>query len=318
MRTEHGLGFPPPCLGAALEVIGAFERAYGGISVQFRPNLGFTEIDVQRAVESVHHSVLGTAGVSNATTAFDYETRQITTVVVLEHVAGGLAMTDLREGAVNGLVDSGLSNLLDRVSVVVLESNLPTLGNFDTSSANIGGELLSDCTSGFSVKNSLGVAGATTSAHCQNQQSDDGHPLTFKAEHFGVHGDFQWMTVPQAAPDDFYAGSTTVTETDRRDVAAVGAPIVGQSLCKNGRTGYKDMPRGNEAQRLQWRSLQSRVDGKRAWRPGVTAVDLSTGVTLRTGCIEGAIFNPFWPFDRDVFARADRIDNALGVNVKTS
>lgn len=36
------------------------------------------------------------------------------------------------------------------------------------------------------------------------------------------------------------------------------------------------------------------------------------------GLHQGGIYDPVWSFDRDVFARADRIDNALGIYIATS
>lgn len=36
------------------------------------------------------------------------------------------------------------------------------------------------------------------------------------------------------------------------------------------------------------------------------------------GFHQGWRYDPFWPFDRDLFSRADRIDNALGVNVQNN
>ena len=36
------------------------------------------------------------------------------------------------------------------------------------------------------------------------------------------------------------------------------------------------------------------------------------------GIHKGYVYDPFWPFDREVFSRADRIDNALGIFIATS
>lgn len=35
------------------------------------------------------------------------------------------------------------------------------------------------------------------------------------------------------------------------------------------------------------------------------------------GLHQGWIYDPFWPFDREVFSRADRIDDALGIYIAT-
>jgi hypothetical protein len=64
--------------------------------------------------------------------------------------------------------------------------------------------------------------------------------LTFKGDYEGFWGDFQWHAGPQTNPDDFYAGGTTTTETDLRDVSAIGTAVVGQALCRNGAFSHKD------------------------------------------------------------------------------
>ena len=59
-----------------------------------------------------------------------------------------------------------------------------------------GGEHLSTCTSGFSVKDSNGTQGITTAGHCQNSQSRGGTALTFKQEWHGGSYDLQWHSGP--------------------------------------------------------------------------------------------------------------------------
>lgn len=83
----------------------------------------------------------------------------------------------------------------------------------------------------------------------RSDQSDDGSALTAKPDYVGTHGDFQWHVGPKVESDDFYAGSSTVTETDLRDVSRVGSPVVGQSLCRNGKNSNKDC---QEVTRGRW------------------------------------------------------------------
>lgn len=59
-----------------------------------------------------------------------------------------------------------------------------------------GGEHLSTCTSGFSVKNSSGTQGITTAGHCRDSQRRSGTKLTFVEEWDGGSYDLQWHTGP--------------------------------------------------------------------------------------------------------------------------
>ncbi len=72
-----------------------------------------------------------------------------------------------------------------------------------------GGEHLSTCTAGFSVKNSNGTQGITTAGHCRNNQSRGGTALTFKQEWHGGSYDLQWHTGPasQTVRNLVYDGS---------------------------------------------------------------------------------------------------------------
>lgn len=38
---------------------------------------------------------------------------------------------------------------------------------------------------------------------------------------------------------------------------------------------------------------------------------------MRIPSHRGKIYDPFWPFAREVFSRADRIDDALGIDIAT-
>ncbi len=40
--------------------------------------------------------------------------------------------------------------------------------------------------------------------------------------------------------ENYYSGNSSSTEVNRRDVSSVGSPVVGQSLCRNGKTSHKD------------------------------------------------------------------------------
>ncbi|HEX2093257.1 MAG TPA: S1 family peptidase [Longimicrobiaceae bacterium] len=100
-----------------------------------------------------------------------------------------------------------------------------------------GGLHLTTCTSGFTVQNSSGSRGITTSAHCGNTQSHEGRSLNFLSEREGGSYDIQWHNRSRAVfLNTFWDGSThrTVTATRSRSNQAVG-----NYVCKYGMTtGY--------------------------------------------------------------------------------
>lgn len=299
---------------AAIEIIDEFKKAYAMVAVEVRPDFGFTEAQLEKAIAAVHYAVFEAANVRDASTSFDFETRQITTVVALDSGVPDAALDELRDGATDSLVNAGLGGLLDSIAVTIVRSNLPSLGDAVDINAHIGGERISTCTTGFVVQNASGVRGVSTAGHCSNTQSDDGDALTYRAGHEGMHGDFQWHTGPDIEPDDFYSGDAATAEVARRDVAGIGAPVVGQSLCKNGKTTFKDCLEVIQLNvchfalcnmvQMDHRTVDSGDSGG-PWFWGNTAYGLTWGWR----------YDPAPPFDRDVFSRADRIDNALAVNV---
>jgi hypothetical protein len=301
----------------AERIVEAFEKAHAAVTVEFRPDFGFTEVDLEIAIEAVHYAVFEAANVRDVTTSFDFDTRQITTVVAVEGGMTDAALDELRAAATDGLVDAGLGRILDSIAVTIVQSNLPALGGSDDNNAHIGGEGITGCTTGFVVKNAAGVRGVGTAGHCQNAQSDDGQALVFQAGHEGAQGDFQWHTGPQAEPDDFYSGDADTTEVARRDVAGVGAPAVNQSLCKNGKNGFRDCGTVIQLNVCHFDLCNLvQMDARRA-TGGDSGGPVYWGNTAY-GFHQGWRYDPVWPFDRDLFSRADRIDNALGVNVANS
>lgn len=284
------------------------------MAVDVRADFGFTELELEKAVETVHFAVLEQAGVRDVSTSFDFETREITTVVALDGRAALDAIDELGSGAASRLVESGLGGLLDDIAVTVVRSSVPVLGGADDNTAHIGGEGISTCTTGFVVRNEAGVRGVGTAAHCQNAQNDDGVALNHVAGHEGAQGDFQWHTGPQGEPDDFYAGDVDTTEVARRDVAGIGAPVVGQALCKTGRNGFRDSGEVIQLNVCHFALCNLvQMDARRA-TGGDSGGPVYWNFTAY-GYHQGWRYDPVFPFDRDLFSRADRIDNALGVNV---
>lgn len=190
----------------AMDSLQAFEEAHATVAVEVRADFGFTEAELETAIATIHYSVFEAANVRDATTSFDFNTRQITSVVALEGGVADSELAELRTDATESLIASGLRGILDSVAVSVVQSSLPALGGRVDNTAHIGGESLGTCTSGFVVKDAAGVRGISTAGHCNNALNDDTVGLVFQAEHGGGQGDFQWHTGHQGEPDDFLCG----------------------------------------------------------------------------------------------------------------
>lgn len=100
-----------------------------------------------------------------------------------------------------------------------------------------GGRPFWGCTTGFTVRNSVGSPGVLTAAHCGNSQiyEDTWQTLPFRGEIFGGSHDVQWhgracnMTVPNEF--DSGIGIRQVTGTMHRD-----QQVVDSMVCRNGMT----------------------------------------------------------------------------------
>lgn len=302
----------------ALEVIDTFKKSHPTVTVEVQTDLGFTEVELEKAIETVHYAMFESANVRDVSTSFDFDTRQITAMVALDTGVADSVLDDLRADATKKLADAGLGGILDSMTVSVVRSNLPALGGTDSNTEHMGGESLSGvCTSGFVVRTPSGVRGISTAGHCSNTLSDDGIALTIQAGHIGAQGDFQWHTGPQAKPDDFYAGNANATEVNRRDVAAVGAPVVGQSLCKNGIASFQDCQEVIQLNVCNGAACSLVQMAARLAAPDDSGGSVYWGNTAY-GLHQGWRYDPFWPFDRDLLSRADRIDDALGVSVAST
>ena len=305
-ETSAWVAFRAAAPQGVSEELGALKAIAPDVQVVLREGLGLSEIELLRVIEDVHGLALNAGGVESATTTFDYATRTITTRVLGEKAAPVELSARIR--SVVGLANHHLE------LVVAPMGSAPGV---DSLNYHFGGEALSGaCTTGFGTIGS-GVRGISTAGHCGNAQSDDGSALTYKAGHEGTHGDFQWHTGPKTEADDFYAGNDTGLEFDLRDVSGIAAPVVGMSLCKNGATNYKDCQ--------EVRSLNVCTDslcnlvqmGARLAAGGDSGGPVYWGNTAY-GLHQGWMYDPAFPFDRDVFSRADRIDNALGIYIATS
>ena len=133
----------------------------------------------------------------------------------------------------NAALQRGEVRLPDNVKVITVEA----MGKPD---ADIyGGLPLSDCTSGFAVRQPDGLNGITTAAHCSNSQSYSGTSLTFKNQLYSGSYDIQWHTAPGFTVTNKIqvssSGSTrNITATKHRN-----NQVIGGYVCKYGMTsGY--------------------------------------------------------------------------------
>ena len=157
----------------ALDIIDTFSSSHRGVSVEVRTDLGFNETELQKAIEDVHYGTLSAPETLDASTSFDYETGQITTVVVLDNTASDSDLDYLQAVAATNLADATRTDIHRSVTATVISSDHDVLGGVDSDSEHLGGEILSsglgdDCTSGFGVKNSSGRRGVSTAGHCPN------------------------------------------------------------------------------------------------------------------------------------------------------
>lgn len=227
-------------------------------------------------------------------------------------------MSELRQVVLSAISERGFEHILDAIQVNIHVSHIGHLGWLDANNVHIGGELLNGigCTSGFViVKEETGPVGISTAGHCEEgAATDDGVALTFQGKHFGEHRDVQWRTGTQSLPPDFYAGSPTVTETDRRTVTDLGSPVVGQALCKNGRTNHQQCQEVRRLHVCRSSACNMVQMGSRLAAPGDSGGPVYW-LTTAYGLHSGSQYDPAWPYDRDYFSRADRLPQALGVHV---
>ncbi|WP_130413347.1 hypothetical protein [Xylanimonas ulmi] len=306
---------PAPNVAAVLD---PFAKIAPTVEVEVRADEGYSEHQLEKSIESVHYAIYGSPGVRQAATSFDTDTRTIVTTVVLTDPERASAAADLNETAQATLAAVSTSDA-DIAAAVTVARNA-TLGGDDSASYHYGGEVLSGCTSGFGTRASSstsGTRGIATAGRCGNSQGDDGYTLTSRGGHQGTHGDFQWHTGGATHSDDFYAGTATVTETTLRDVSGSGAPTVGQTPCKNGATNHASCQEVRKLGDCRDSMCNLVQMGARLAAGGDSGGPIYWGNTAY-GLHSGRRYDPVAPFDRDQFARADRIDDALGIYIATN
>ena len=132
-------GQPPK---AALDILDIFTISHSGVSVEVRTGLGYSEVELEKAIPAVHYTVLRSPGVRNASTSFDSSTAQIKTVVVLELTASASVLDNLQAIATQRLIDETRPDILNTISVSVVRSKFGVLGGVDSIAENLSGRVL--------------------------------------------------------------------------------------------------------------------------------------------------------------------------------
>jgi len=196
--------------------------------VLVREGRGFTEAELAEQVVEAYFAVLDQRDlVADASAGYDIETGEVT--VLVEWVNPKTA--DIRVAMVTELRNR--SPHLDGVDLEMVKS----VGTGDDASI-YGGDAMSGCTSGFTVRTSS-TRGIATAAHCSDVQYMY-EWLHFVNAHHGTWGDVQWHTSTSYEYDDFWSGNSQDYDVNLRDVNARGNAVEGQSLCRNGKTTYKE------------------------------------------------------------------------------
>ena len=282
-------GSPP---ADAWAIIDSFKAIAPHVNVELRGGEGYSELDLQKAIENTHYVLLDSSAVRDANTTFDIEDRIITTAVLLTDGQPESVVSDLEI-----LARRGLSTLPAQAGITseVIMSSSASLGSNEHNDYHHGGEVLSACTSGLGTRATSHTSGSraiATAGHCPDTMTDDGHALTLMGSGYEcTHGDFQRYTGPKTETDDFYAGVATITEDVLRDVSGIGAPTV--NVCQGSVCNLVQM-------------------GPHLTASGDSGSPVFFG-NVAYGIHKGMMYDPVAPFSRGTFSRADRIDNALEV-----
>lgn len=188
-----------------------------GLTVTVVENVGWTNVQLETLTERFHYAVYDLLG-DGVVTSPDPSTRAITVLVPPgSEDAARAAITRIQTTV----------ELPDGWGLTVAPEEVDAHGE----DAVYGGASLTSCTSGFSVFNSLYPNALITAAHCSNTQTyTGGISLSFRAE--STTRDVQWHSVSgHTAQNAFYYQPGTL-----EFVTGKANPVVGQTLCKNGKT----------------------------------------------------------------------------------
>ena len=125
------VGFAGSVPEGAHDMIDRFTSSYRGVSVEVRTSMGFTELEIQKALPAVHFAVRGVPEALDAVTYFDFDTSQIKTTVVLEDGVSDAVLDDLNVLAAQSLTNATRENILNSISTSVVRSEGPILVDDD-------------------------------------------------------------------------------------------------------------------------------------------------------------------------------------------
>ena len=291
------------------------------VRVELVPGEAMTAAEIDGAVIEAHRAVSATGKVRNSASWYD-SAAGVVRVAAQPREAGHRSRAALTVEA--RLIRESLPLSAGPVDLVLD----PGAGGADEA-RNGGGRLENSgssglaCTAGFNVINSAGTTGVATAGHCGNSLSHENtngaaeYALTYRSQHLGQWGDFQWHTSTDTEPDDFYYNASSI-----RDVSARANPVDSQTICRFGHNT------GAQCSRVEDLSTCVTVDGVEAcrlvrmendeagggdsggpWYYGNTAYGFHKG---QTSC------GFLWLSTCDVWSRVTYIDDALGVTVRTS
>ncbi len=126
------VGFAGDVPQAALDIIDTFRSSHSGVRVEVRTDMGFTEVELQSAIQAVHSAVFEAPEVRDAATSFDFATGQITTTVVLESTASGSVLDDLRTVAAANLTNATRADIVNSITTSVVRSEHQVLGVYES------------------------------------------------------------------------------------------------------------------------------------------------------------------------------------------
>lgn len=175
-----------------------------------------------------------------------------------------------------------------------------------------GGGNMNGCTSAFTVR-SGSTLGMLTAGHCGNNRlmlDDTGtwRSMTFRGEHEGGWGDFQWHTHPTQDFSTFFHTDTSL----RREAWRIGSASKNRDVCRFGMTTgkqcdevFKTGVSSGGADRLAMMRNDKAEGGDSGgpWYYGNTVYGVHRGGKVS------------WFKWRDVWSQLTYVDDALGVNV---
>ncbi len=302
---------------ASAEMVDSFVDAYPRILVDVRSDMGFSEIELRSAIEVAHYTVIERSEVRDAVTSHDYATGVITTSVMLQDSVPVSMLNNLLAEVELNLASAVGVNILNDMIVSVVQSASPVLSGNHSRTEHLGGEDII-CTTGFGVWGPGAVPGILTAGHCDlSGYWDDGCFLSLEDSYVSTYGDFAWFSGSSCThTDDFYAGSSSTTETDRRDVSSMGWSVVGQSLCHNGRITHQQCQEVRKLNQCAAGACNLVQMGANLTEVGDSGGPVYWGNTAY-GITKGWMHDP-WPFDRGVWSQIFLSDDAIDVDLRFS